>query len=378
MRSGSGKLARAWTGKMGAGASQMAQRPEESHEWRLAAGGSPPLRKLTERGAMCLLKVVRLVQSGGLTDEPDQGILVGHKVTLQDGHMARGQSVYGHAFESQSFQDTVATLGAVTAAKAFLPGRGAVGNLSSQPDRAIDMGATDRGGIAVYALGLQVVARRHGSVWIMLAAFGTTPFGPSSLIVVAIRVQDVAKRTEWMSMLIIAACQADVRVIVRLVGTDIDHAQRARMPDGVEAGLFASSGIGQDFTDLEPGKSLLEIGQSVREEGRIVTDGRAQSGRKDPIGGQLVVQELTGVAVVAIDHSADKGMLLLSLDGSVGTGLGSFVVASVDNEARFGVPGRCVTTKVNTRFLVALTSSLPLLLCRTTTGGWFVTACTHA
>ena len=45
-----------------------------------------------------------------------------------------------------------------------------------------------------------------------------------------------------------SARQPGVWVIVRLVGTDIDQAQRASSPDGVEAGLFASPGIRQDFS----------------------------------------------------------------------------------------------------------------------------------
>ena len=70
-----------------------------------------------------------------------------------------------------------------------------------------------------------------------------------------------------MSMLIISARQPRVPVIVRLVGTDIDHAQRASLPDGIEAGLFASPGIRQDFSDLEPGESSLEISKVVGEAG---------------------------------------------------------------------------------------------------------------
>ena len=70
------------------------------------------------------------MESGRLADEPDQRLLVGHKVPLQDGHMARGQPVHPHPLESQPFQDAVAALGAVAAAVAFLPGRAAIGDLA--------------------------------------------------------------------------------------------------------------------------------------------------------------------------------------------------------------------------------------------------------
>ena len=46
------------------------------------------------------LKLAMLPQSSCLAEEPDQGILVGHQVTLQDGHVAGSQSVDGHALES--------------------------------------------------------------------------------------------------------------------------------------------------------------------------------------------------------------------------------------------------------------------------------------
>ena len=139
------------------------QVPEREQRCRLAAGGNSPL-KLVERGAKQGLKAWKLAESGGLTDEPDQGELVGHKVRLQDGHMGGSQAVHGHALEAQPFQDAVAALGAVAAAVALFPGRAAIGDLARQPDRAIAVGATDRGGVAMLVVGLQVVTLGHRSV----------------------------------------------------------------------------------------------------------------------------------------------------------------------------------------------------------------------
>jgi hypothetical protein len=215
---------------------------------------------------------------------------------------------------------------------------------------------------------LQVVALGRGLLWDMLASLATTPLGPSPLIIVAVGVQDVAKRAKRMSIFIISAPQPGVWVSVRLVGTDIDHTQRTRIPDGVEAILFASSGISQDFSDLEPRESPLEIGQVVREEGRIAARGSAKNGWQCPVGGKPVVQELTGVTVIAIDHSANTGTLFPSFDGRVGTCLGSLVVARIDDESCLGISGCCVVTDVSAFLITALTSSLPFLSRRTGTG----------
>ena len=54
------------------------------------------------------LKLATLAQSRCLTHEPDQGILVGHKISLQDGHVARGQAVHRHTLEPQALQKAVA------------------------------------------------------------------------------------------------------------------------------------------------------------------------------------------------------------------------------------------------------------------------------
>jgi hypothetical protein len=62
---------------------QASQVPEQRQKVGLVAGGSIPLRILTERGARELIERSRLAESGCLADEPDQGILVGHKVSLQ-------------------------------------------------------------------------------------------------------------------------------------------------------------------------------------------------------------------------------------------------------------------------------------------------------
>lgn len=79
------------------------QRSRNAGLWQRAI---PPLRKMTERGAMGLLwpsvlseSICRFATGGCLADEPDQSSLVGHKVTLKDGHVAFAQPVHGHAFE---------------------------------------------------------------------------------------------------------------------------------------------------------------------------------------------------------------------------------------------------------------------------------------
>ena len=118
------------TARRGRCVSQASQVSDEEQKWRLAAGGNTPLAAMVERGALELLKPSRLAESGRFADEPDQGVLVGHKVTLQNGHMARSQAVHGHSLEPQPFQNAVTALGTVAAAIAFFPGRAAVGDLA--------------------------------------------------------------------------------------------------------------------------------------------------------------------------------------------------------------------------------------------------------
>ena len=99
VRSGSGEPIGAGGLRGGSEASGPSQTPDKNQEWRLEAGGTTPLREVTEQGAREQLQLAILAQSGRLTDEPDQGILVGHQIALQDGHVARGQPVYGHTLE---------------------------------------------------------------------------------------------------------------------------------------------------------------------------------------------------------------------------------------------------------------------------------------
>jgi hypothetical protein len=190
--------------------------------------------------------------------------------------------------------------------------------------------------------------------------------------------QDVTKRAERMTVLVVSPCQPDIRVSVRFVGADINHAQSASIPDRVEAGLFASSCVGDDFFNLEPGESRLEVGEVIREKGRIATGGWAKGGGQNPVSGTCVVEELTSVTVVAVDHATNTGTSILGLDGRVWACPGSLVVASVDDKAGPAVSRRCLSTDDSTRLVIAVAPLLSFLLSRTRTGRWFVAAGFHA
>jgi hypothetical protein len=90
VRSGSGKNGCARIAKRGKRASQASRVPDEERKWGLAAGDNTPLRRMTERGRVRLFQGALLPESGCFADEPGQGALVGHKVTLQESHVARG------------------------------------------------------------------------------------------------------------------------------------------------------------------------------------------------------------------------------------------------------------------------------------------------
>ena len=52
-----------------------------------------------------------LLESGRLTDETDKGTLVGHEISLQNGHVAGGLAMDRHPLEPEPLQATVATFG---------------------------------------------------------------------------------------------------------------------------------------------------------------------------------------------------------------------------------------------------------------------------
>jgi len=184
--------------------------------------------------------------------------------------------------------------------------------------------------------------------------------------------------TQWVPVLVVSPIQPDVRVLVSLIGTDVDHAESASVPDSVEAGLLAGPRVGDDLADVEPGETGLEVGEVAREKGQVFVGGRAKGRRQVPVGGQVVGQELTGVTVVAIHHAADAGTPIWLLDGCVGTCSGPLVVARVDDEARIRVQGGCVSTDVSTCFVVTVAPLLALLLGRTRPRRRLVAAGFHA
>ena len=130
--------------------------------------------------------------------------------------MARGHPVHGHALEPKSFQNTVAALSRVAAAVPFLPGRAAIGNLAGQADGPIGVRATEGGCVPVLELRVQVVARMYAALGVVLTLLGTTPLSSSSPVIVAVEIQDVAERAEWMSILVVSSRQPDVRIPVSM------------------------------------------------------------------------------------------------------------------------------------------------------------------
>ena len=60
-----------------------------------------------------------------------------------------------------------------------------------------------------------------------------------------------------MTLLVVAALQATLRVAIFVGGADIDHAQGPGLPDGVEASLEAQGGVSQHLTDRRSGKRAL-------------------------------------------------------------------------------------------------------------------------
>ena len=104
---------------------------DEGEKQRFGAGGNSPLSNQAERGVTEVLQPSSLTGSR-FADEAHQRVLVGHKVTLQDGHVAGRQSVYRHALEPQVFQNTVAALSLTGQDKGSRPSYGG-GSVPSRP-----------------------------------------------------------------------------------------------------------------------------------------------------------------------------------------------------------------------------------------------------
>ena len=111
-------------------------------------------------------------------------------------------------------------------------------------------------------------------------------------------------------------------MVIAFGGADIDHAQRAGLPDGIEAGLVAQGGVGQHFADLEPGEARLQGGEAVREEGAFVGVGRIEAGAHGPGAGEAVVEQAVGVGGVAVDVAAVGGRMV----GQIGLLVAAFIV----------------------------------------------------
>jgi hypothetical protein len=86
------------------------------------------------------------------------------------------------------------------------------------------------------------------------------------------------------------------------------------------------------------------------------------------IGSQLIIQELTGVTVLAIDHPTCTGALIPSLNRGVGTGLGPFVVACIDDETGFRIVSCGVATSLSTLSIEAITALFPFFFGRARAG----------
>ena len=157
-------------------------------------------------------------------DEAHQGALIGHEVSLQDGHVTSVLPVHGHTLEPQSFQDAVATLGRVATTVAFLPGLAAIGYLAGQPGGAIGVGAADGDCVTMLVFGFQVRTLGHRILRVMLTSLGAAPLGSSSPVIVAIGMQDITERAKGVSILVVPPRQSGLRIIVGLVCADVDHA----------------------------------------------------------------------------------------------------------------------------------------------------------
>jgi hypothetical protein len=76
---------------------------DEGQKRGFEARGNTPLRDKAERGGAEVLQPSSST-GGCFADEAHQGVLIGHEVTLQDGHVASVLPVHRHALESQVFE----------------------------------------------------------------------------------------------------------------------------------------------------------------------------------------------------------------------------------------------------------------------------------
>lgn len=140
--------------------------------------------------------------------------------------------MHRQAFEFQALLDAVATLGRVAAVVQRLPGGAAEGDYASQADRTIGVSAAPGGGVAVLAPGAEIVALGGGPFSLTAARLCAAPLGEATVVVMAVRVQDIAEGAGRTALVVVAPSQRDGRVVVPLVGPNVDQRQGASFPDG--------------------------------------------------------------------------------------------------------------------------------------------------
>ena len=112
---------------------------------------------------------------------------------------------------------------------------------------------------------------------------------------------------ERIPILVVPADLAHIRVFVPWVTADDDHRDDIVVVEGVQTVCVTDSRIGNEFTDVQHGQAMTEIGKVVGHDGPLIGVRRVQRAVGYPGGVELIVTEKLRVAAVAIDIAREKG-----------------------------------------------------------------------
>jgi len=120
------------------------------------------------------------------------------------------------------------------------------------------------------------------------------------LVVVAVAGHAVAKRAEWVAVLVVAAFQAGQGLVVSLGMHEPDGAQGMQILVNIcEHTLMPFPGIAEHFTDGEFGEAQPQVLEARDGQQVIVAVGSAERAADRPEGEETVIHDVEGLGFVA-------------------------------------------------------------------------------
>jgi len=247
-----------------------------------------------------------------------------------------GQAEPGGALETAAGLAGIAAFGIALASDAQLPGGRADLQIAGQADTAI--GQAEASGEAVAQGMLRVgelagLARqglwrgrlRQGDIGSRLAGtfLSAEPLGGTVLIVMAIGEQAVAQGAERIAVLVIAALETGIGIVIAFERQQANGAQRLQLVMDVAQDRFvAFACVAQEFPDLESGEAVAQALEAGDGEQMVIDISRGAGAGQGPELEETIIDNTKGLGFVAEVVFAGwlGGLLRLRCGVGVGTG----------------------------------------------------------